>query len=230
MSRADLGEHLTHRGHLSLGVGVRPVDDVDDKVGVGHLLQRRPERLDELVRQMAHEAHRVGQREDAAVAGRRTPSGGVEGGEERVLDEDAGAGQPVQQRRLAGVGVARDDNAGDLAPDPLGLLGDPGGLHVLQLAAQLRHPGGDATTVGLELGLTRSAPTDTATLDADTATGLPRKISAPPPQPLFEVLELRQLDLRLALLGTGVLGEDVQDQRGPVDDLRLHTVLEVAQL
>ena len=44
---ADLGEHLAHRGDLALGVGVRAVDDVQDQVGVGDLLQRRAERLDQ---------------------------------------------------------------------------------------------------------------------------------------------------------------------------------------
>ena len=36
--------------------------------------------------------------------------------------------------------------------------------------------------------------------------------------------------LRLALGGLGVLGEDVQDQRGPVDDLDLDDVLQRAPL
>ena len=86
---ADLGEHLAHRGDLALGVGVRAVDDVQDQVGVGDLLQRRAERLDELVRQVADEADGVGHRVDPAVGGRRTPRGRVERREQRVLDEHA---------------------------------------------------------------------------------------------------------------------------------------------
>ena len=47
---ADLGQHRPDGSDLALGVGVRAVDDVQDQVGVGDLLQRRAERLDEPVR------------------------------------------------------------------------------------------------------------------------------------------------------------------------------------
>ena len=68
-------QHLAHRGELGLGVGVGAVDDVQDQVGVGDLLQRGAERLDQLVRQVAHEADRVGERVDRgrpSVSARRT--------------------------------------------------------------------------------------------------------------------------------------------------------------
>ena len=45
-----------------------------------------------------------------------------------------------------------------------------------------------------------------------------------------EVLELGELDLGLAFPTLRVLGEDVEDQRGPVDDLDLDDVLEGAAL
>lgn len=46
----DLGEDLTHCGDLALRLGVRTVHDVQDEVGARDLLERGPERLDELVR------------------------------------------------------------------------------------------------------------------------------------------------------------------------------------
>ena len=52
-------------------------------------------------------------------------------------------------------------------------------------------------------------------------TGLPGQRLTPTAQARQEVLQLRQLDLGLALMALGVLGEDVQDQRRPVDDLDL---------
>ena len=66
--------------------------------------------------------------------------------------------------------------------------------------------------------------------DADPAADLPGQVAAPAAQPLGQVLQLGQLDLRLALGRLGVLGEDVEDQRGPVDHLDLDPVLQVAQL
>ena len=47
-----------HRVDLPHRVGVGAVDDVQEQVGVGDLLQRRAERLDELVRQVPDEARR----------------------------------------------------------------------------------------------------------------------------------------------------------------------------
>ena len=164
LAGTDLGEHLPHGGDLALGVGVRAVDDVDDQVGVGHLLQRRAERLDELVGQVADEPDGVGERVDPPVLGRRTPGGGVQRGEQRVLDEHAGVGQPVEQRGLAGVGVAGDGHRRDGVALALGPLGVAGGAHVAQLGAQLGDLGVDATPVGLDLGLTGTTTTDAAAL------------------------------------------------------------------
>ena len=101
---------------------------------------------------------------------------------------------------------------------------------LLELAAQLGHLGVDPAPVGLDLGLTGATATDAAAAGADPATGLAGEVATPAAQPLHQVLQLGQLDLRLALLGLRVLGEDVEDQRGAVDDLDLDPVLEVAQL
>ena len=50
------------------------------------------------------------------------------------------------------------------------------------------------------------------------------------PHPRQVVLELRELDLELALGAARVLGEDVEDQLRAVDDTRLEEVLEPALL
>ena len=62
----------------------------------------------------------------------------------------------------------------------------------------------------------------------ELSTHLPGQLSAPAAEALGLVLQLGQLDLRLALLGLRVLREDIQDQRGPVDHLDLEPVLQVA--
>ena len=51
-----------------------------------------------------------------------------------------------------------------------------------------------------------------------------------PAHPREVVLELRELDLELALGADSVLGEDVEDQLGAVDDARLESVLEAPLL
>src|SRR6202012_3757438 len=109
--------------------------------------------------------------------------------------------------------------AGDLVGDPAATLGGADLVHVADLAAQFGHPPADAPAVALQLRLTRATQTHTAVAAAGPATGLPGQRVTPATQAGQQVLQLGQLDLGLALLGGGVLGEDVQDQRGPVDDL-----------
>ena len=69
----------------------------------------------------------------------------------------------------------------------------------------------------------------------------PRRVPMPPglladsalpraPQAGQPVAQLGQLDLGLALLGVGVLGEDVEDHRGAVDGGAAEDLLEVALL
>ena len=87
----------------------------------------------------------------------------------------------------------------------------------------------DAPPVGLDLGLTGATGTDTATAGHPT-TGLPGQRLTPAAQSRQHVLHLRQLDLGLALPAGRVLGEDVQDQRGPVDDLDLEHLLQLVEL
>ena len=97
------------------------------------------------------------------------------------------------------------------------------------LAAQPGDPRPDPAPVSLDLRLARAAGADAAG-PARPAAGLPGQRLAPAAQPGQQVLQLGELDLRLALLAAGVLGEDVQDQRGPVDDLDLDRAFQAAQL
>ena len=72
--------------------------------------------------------------------------------------------------------------------------------------------------VGLEPPLARAARPDAA---AEALEVVPH-----PTHAREVVLELRQLDLELALGAPCVLGEDVENQLRPVDDARLERVLE----
>ena len=68
-----------------LEVRVGGVDDLDQDVGPVDLLERRPERVDELVRQLVDEAHGVGDDRGLAVAELDLAAGRVERREQLVL-------------------------------------------------------------------------------------------------------------------------------------------------
>jgi len=90
----------------------------------------------------------------------------------------------------------------------------------------------DPPSVGLQLGFTGTTQTHTAAGTA-TPTGsaaLAGEGLTPPTQAGQQVLQLGQLDLRLTFPALRVLGEDVQDERGAVDDLHLGALLQVSQL
>ena len=133
-----------------------------------------------------------------------------------------GARERVQQRRLAGVRVAGERDARQ--PGALAL-----GAHRLARALDLLQPApqrGDAVAreaaVGLDLRLARSARADAAaeTLEVRPQAAHAREV----------VLELRELDLELALGAVRVAGEDVEDHRRAVDDRQAELGLEVALL
>ena len=91
------------------------VDDVEQQVGVGGLVERRAERRDEIVRQLLDEADGVGD-EDRRLGRRHEPADRrVERREQLVGDVDVAAGQRAHQRRLAGVRVADERDRRQLA-------------------------------------------------------------------------------------------------------------------
>jgi hypothetical protein len=91
-----------------------------------------------------------------------------------------------------------------------------------QLSLELGDPAPDAPAIGLELGLARAASPDPGTLLG--------QLEALATQAREAVPEQRELDLQGALTRGGVLGEDVEDERLPVDDVDLEPLLEVALL
>ncbi len=102
---------------------------------VSSRVEREP--LDELMRQTADEADGVGD-EVAPAVGLEAARRRVERLEEPVFDRDVGAGQGVQERRLADVRVARQRDRGRLGALPLLAPRRALALDRLQLAAQAR--------------------------------------------------------------------------------------------
>ncbi len=223
--RVDLGEDGLDRAHVLVQAGVRrgAVDNVQDEVGRVRLFERGGEPLDQLVGEPADETDRVGEEVAPPVlleGSRRR----VERLEEPVVDRDVRVRQRIQKRRLARVRVAgeRDHGGGRRAP-PFAL----GVAAALELAKPLLEdadpPAGEAA-VGFELRLAGAA---TSGAHAPT-----RSLQVKPHAPHARevVLELRKLDLELSLCSDGVLGEDVENELGPVEDTRVERVFEAALL
>ena len=226
-SGADLVQDAVDRAqHLvELLLGRRGVDDVQDEVGQPRLLQRGAEGVDELVGQLADEADRVGQQVGAPVdaqdAGRR-----VQRVEEAVAHADARAGQRVEERRLAGVRVAGQRDLRQVRAVALGPHRRPRALDALEPPAQRRDPVARQAAVGLDLRLAGAAGREAAARDAAQALEVgPQAAHAGE-----VVLELRELDLELALGRVRVRREDVEDRRRAVDDRHRELLLEVALL
>src|SRR5690606_29886893 len=139
------------------------------------------------------------------------------------------AGEGVEQARLARVRVPGDGDPGHPVAGAGLALGLAGDGELRQLTAELGDLRANAATIGLELGLTGAAQPHAA-VRAGAAAGLAAHGLTPAAQTRQEVLQLRELDLGLALGALGVLREDVEDQRRAVDDLDVDGLLQGDQL
>ena len=168
-----------------------------------------------MVRELTDEADGVGKQEGYAFVG-DLPHRGIQGGEELVLGEDVAFRQQIHQGRLPHVGIA-DQRYADHGVATLtagfGLLVD-----LLEVLFQLGDLIADDPAVRLDLRLTGTPHADTAPL--------PFQVGPESAEAGEEVLHLRQFHLSFGLGGLGAAGEDVEDERGAVDDLHLHLLLE----
>src|SRR5687767_2763693 len=73
----EVFQHRPHRVDLTVRVTAR-VDEVQQQVGIAYLFQGRAERLDELMREFAHETHRVRQENLAVPLKLEAPSRRIE--------------------------------------------------------------------------------------------------------------------------------------------------------
>ena len=87
---------------------MRDVAHVQDEIGLDHLLERGAEGGDEERRQIGDEAHRVGEDDAPAAREAHLAHGRIERGEHLIDGEHLGARDAIEERRLAGVGVADD--------------------------------------------------------------------------------------------------------------------------
>ncbi len=171
--------------------------------------------------QLLDEADGVGQKDLFAARQLKLAGRGIERGEEAVLDQHLRAGQGPEQGRLAGVGVA-DDRHGLVrrAVTSLALV-DTAGRDAGELPFQLVDSTDELASVDLELGFTRASGTDATTLLAEVLLS---------PKPGKQVPQLCQFNLGLAFGRGCMLGEDVENDRGPIEGRSLEDSLEIELL
>ena len=151
------------------------------------------------------------------------PHGRIERGEEQVFRHDVSAGQVVEQRGFAGIGIA---DQGDHRPGCLAapLTVQPArAFDLFELAAQPRHAVADQAAVGFDLGFARPAK-------EAVAAALALKVGPAAHQPPGLIVEMGEFDLESAFGGRRALAEDFEDQSGAVDHLALELFLEIALL
>src|SRR5690606_22251572 len=219
---ANLAEYRQYLFDLLVTFGLVGIDDVQQQVGVARLFERRPKGLDQLVRQMANEAHGIGQDHRPEIVQFETPQGRVQGREQLVGGIDLRPGQRIEQRGLARVGVAHQGHQGHIratspAPRLLALA-----ANLLQALLDLADANAQQATVGFQLGFTRATQADTAFLAL--------QVGPAAHQTRAHVFQLSQFDLQLAFMGAGALREDIKNQTGSIEHAAFERTLEVALL
>ena len=108
VARADLGR-TPRCGGLRFRLRVRAVDHMDDEVRLGGFLRRRPEHLDQAGpgRWRTTRPSRQNEKRGNSVTTSRTAGWRIA---TRVPDQDPGAGQRIEQARLARVHIAAIDH------------------------------------------------------------------------------------------------------------------------
>ena len=208
-------------------IGVGGIDHVQQQVGIGRLLQRGLKGVDQAVRQVADEAHGVRQRHRAPgplpIAQVQLARGGVERGKQLVGRIRARLDQRVEQRRLAGVGVADQRNVERALALALAALRLALALDLGEALLGALDRFADHAAVQFDLRLAGAAAAADAAL-------LALQVAPAAHQARAEVLQARQFDLQLALVAAGALGEDFKNQQRAVVDRQADGALQIALL
>ena len=179
--------------------------------------QRRGESLDELRGQPLDESDRVDDEVPLAVV--LEPAGSrIERLEQAIVDRRLGPCERVQGGGLPDVRVSGQCDGRRVVRTRSLRLVERCPSRAAEPLLEERDPRAGEASVGLELTLTWASSPDAA----------PEALEVLPQAPHARqvVLELRQLDLELALRAACVLREDVEDQLRAVDDTRLQLVFQ----
>ena len=219
---AELFEDAEGGGVVFFEVGIGDVDDVYQEVGDNGFLECGLERFDEPVGEAADEADGVGD-EELVIAGEvKLAGGGIEGGEEFVFGEHAGAGEGIEEGGFAGVGVADDGGGGN---------GDAKAAAALDAALlddldELGFEAGDAiaddAAILFELGFALAAEGAFAALAGQVSPGAGEARK--------RVFHARERDLEDGFAGVGAVGEDLEDDLFAIDDAEAGEFFPIALL
>ena len=134
-----------------------------------------------------------------------------------------GAGQAIEQRRFAGIGVADQRDDAIRHPLPAGAVQAPRRLHFFDIALEPRDALADQAAVGLDLGFAGAA-------HESEAAALALQMGPGSHQAAALIIQMRELDLQRAFLGLGAAAEDFQNQPGAVENLGVPGLLQIALL
>ncbi|CAI8335839.1 MAG: Uncharacterised protein [Cellulomonadaceae bacterium TMED98] len=194
------------------------IDDVDDDIGISHFFQSAPKRFDQFVGQVSNKPDRVGQGIGPAIRGFCFSHGGIQGGKQCVLDHHSRTGQTVQQRGFPGVGVAGNRDGGHIGPLPVTPFGCPRRSEAGDLFAKTSNPLVNPASIELDFGFSRPPGAHSGCRATDLTTGLAAHRLTPSAKTGKQVLQLGKLHLGFALPGFRVLGENIQNHGGAIND------------
>ena len=218
----NLAQHQHHLLDLQHAIRFGRIDHVQQQVGIARLFERRPKCLDQLVGQVTNETHRVGQDNRPQVANVQTAQGRVEGGEQLVGRVHVRFRHVVEERGFTGVGIAHQGHGRNIRTQTATSRLFALAADFLKATLDLAQANPQQTPVGFQLGFTRAAHADTAALTL--------KVSPAANQPGAHVVKLSQFNLELAFMGTGALGENIENQAGTVNHATLENTFEVTFL
>ena len=204
----DVAEGLLDDLHLLLEPWMRYVDHVQQQVSFANLVEGRFEGLDELRREFADEAHRIGDQERQVVEN-YFPDRCVERCKEFVFGKYIALAQQVHQCRFADIGISDQRYSDQLSA--IASLDGHLTVDLLEILLQFCDTVTDNSAVGFDLAFTGTAT-------GSGTTSLPLEVSPHTGQSGQHVFELSQLDLSLGIGCLCAGTEDIEDQSCTVED------------
>lgn len=198
----EVTKYVDRRPVLFTRFRVRRIKDDDDDRRLNHLLQRRVERVHQIVGKATDESDGIAEKDRWVIAVLEAPRRRIKAGKELVGGPDVRSRQRVEERRLAGVGIPDQGDAGErvaAATPELPLFGDLGERGVGAVDA-LR----EAPAVYLDLFLTLAAGEAACAALATEMLPHPDEVGLRVPRP-------RQFDLEFRLFRLCASGEDLED-------------------